>query len=183
MATLRVLSELEGCVLGHLWKYGPSTAYSVRREMLDSPSSHWSGSAGAIYPLLERLERLGLVASRTAARGERDARFYALTPLGMRHFQRWLGPPFERDVVSIAVDPLRTRIHFLRALGPRRRVEFFASARAELERHLEELVAPPDADGFDRWSLAGARRLTKARITWLRQVERALARRASTRLS
>src|SRR5215510_939473 len=125
MASLRALSELEGCVLGHLWKHGPSTAYSIRKEMLDSPSSHWSGSAGAIYPLLERLERRGLVVSRQAARGDRRVCSYGQTSLGSRHFLRWLGPPLEREVVSIAVDPLRTRIHFLGALTPRRRAAFF----------------------------------------------------------
>ena len=107
---MRALSELEGCVLGHLWKHGPCTAYAVRKEMLDSPSSQWSGSAGAIYPLLERLERRRLVSARKASRGKRAGWLYALTPTGHERLLEWLGPPLAPDVVSIAVDPLRTRV-------------------------------------------------------------------------
>jgi DNA-binding PadR family transcriptional regulator len=177
----RAASELEGVVLGHLWKHGSCTAYSVRKEMLDSPSSHWSGSAGAIYPLLARLERQGLVLSRRAALGRRDASAYELTPLGTRRFLSWLGPPFDRDVVSIAVDPLRTRIHFLGALGSRGRSAFFARARAELERHLGDLMVAPAADTFDLLSRSGALRLTRARIAWLAEVERALSRREASK--
>jgi len=173
----RQLSELEGCVLGHLWKHGPSTAYAVRQELLVSPSSHWSASAGAIYPLLQRLELQRLVTAREATRGDRDASAYALTPLGTQQFLRWLGPPFESDVVSIAVDPLRTRVHFLGAMPPRRRTKYLQAAIHELKRHLGELSAfRRTGDAFDRLSLAGALRLTRARIAWLAQVQGALGR-------
>src|SRR5690242_14236558 len=94
----RPLSDLEGCVLGCLWKHGASTPYAVRRMFLDSPSSHWSGSAGAVYPLLERLERGGLVASRHAPRGARDGWTYSLTAAGRRRLRAWLEPPFAAEV-------------------------------------------------------------------------------------
>ena len=170
-------SELEGCVLGHLWKCGPCTAYSIRRVLLDSPSSHWSGSAGAVYPLLARFERRGLVRSRKAMRGDREGWLYALTPAGRGRFRAWLGPPITPDVVSITPDPLRTRVHFLGALSPRRRAAFFAAARAALELHLEELRAAPLADEFDRLALRGALRLTRVRLAWLEEVRRTLAAR------
>ena len=168
-------SELEGVVLGHLWKHGPSTPYSIRKELLQAPSSHWSGSAGAIYPLLARLEERGIVRSRKAMRGDREGWRYALTARGTHRFLEWLGPPLLGEVVSIAADPLRTRVHFLGALSRRKRETFFASARAVLERHVEELAPPPGMDEFDRLALLGAVRLARARIAWLEDVRRALA--------
>ena len=173
---MKLLSELEGCVLGHLWKHGPCTAYAVRKEMLDSPSSHWSGSAGAIYPLLERLETRGIVTSRKTARGDRQHWLYELTTKGLDAFLAWLAPPLEHDLISIAPDPLRTRMYFLGVLPPSRRAAFLTQARAKLEQHIAEIKEPPDADQFDRLAVAGAIRLTRARIAWLDDVQRALSK-------
>lgn len=169
-------SELEGCVLGHLWKHGPCTAYSIRRTMLDSPSSHWSGSAGAIYPLLARFEERGLVGSRKSMRGDRAGWLYTLKAAGRKRFLDWIGPPLTDDVVSIAVDPLRTRVHFLAALSPRRRASFLAAAQTALERHIEELIPLPEMDEFDRLALDGAIRLSRARMAWLDDVRQSLTK-------
>lgn len=174
-------SELEGLVLGHLWKRGPCTPYSIRKELLQSPSSHWSGSAGAIYPLLARFAERGLVRSRKQARGDRDGWHYALTAKGRERFLAWLGPPLTGEVVSIAPDPLRTRVFFLGALSPAKRKAFFDSARAVLERHLEDLGRQGVADDLDRLALAGAVRLTHARLAWMEEVRRALRARKSAR--
>jgi DNA-binding PadR family transcriptional regulator len=172
---MRALSELEGCVVGHLWKYGPCTAYAVRKELLASPSSHWSGSAGAIYPLLERLEKRGFVASRKTARGDRQHWLYELTKAGRESFLAWLAPPLEPDLISIAPDPLRTRIYFLGALSAPRRAAFLAQARAKLIRHMADLKDATETDEFDRLANRGAIRLARARVAWLEGVQRSLA--------
>src|SRR5262245_13459166 len=52
MTSSRNLTELEGTALGVIWAGQPCTPYRVRRVFLDSPSPSWSGSAGAIYPLI-----------------------------------------------------------------------------------------------------------------------------------
>jgi DNA-binding PadR family transcriptional regulator len=173
---MRMLSELEGCVLGLLWKRKRTTAYAIRRSMLDSPSSHWSGSAGAIYPLLERLEKRGLVRSRPAARGDREGWHYELTRRGRERFLDWLGPPFAPDVVCLAADPLRTRAHFMGALPARKRAKFLTDARAELERHLRALKVEPDFDDYDRIAMRAAIRVTRAKMQWIDEVGRELAR-------
>jgi DNA-binding PadR family transcriptional regulator len=175
---MRALSELEGCVLGLLWKQKCTTAYAIRRSMLDSPSSHWSGSAGAIYPLLERLEKRGLVRSRSKMSGDREGWHYTLTPRGRVRFLDWLGPPFTPDVVCLAADPLRTRAHFMGALAPRKREKFLADARAELERHLRALKVEPEFDEYDRMAMRAAIRVTRAKMQWLDEVGRELARRS-----
>jgi DNA-binding PadR family transcriptional regulator len=141
--------------------------------MLDSPSSQWSGSAGAIYPLLARFEKRGLVRSRRSMRGDRAGWLYTLTAAGRERFRAWLGPPLTAEVVSITADPLRTRVYFLKALSSRERAAFFASARAALEQHLEEIAVAPALDEFDQLALRGAMRLTRARLAWLDEVRRA----------
>jgi DNA-binding PadR family transcriptional regulator len=174
---MRNLSELEGCVLGLIWKHGPTTAYAVRKELLGSPSSHWSGSAGAIYPLLERLHERKLVASRAGARGDRSHSSYQLTEAGRKALAAWLAPKLEFDIISVAPDPLRTRMYFLGALAPARRTAFLKQARAKLVDYVEECRSAPVGDEFDRLANAGAVRATEARIDWLDEVQRSFARR------
>jgi len=174
-------SELEGCILGHLWKHGPCTAYSVRKALLDSPSLHWSGSAGAVYPLLARFEARGLVRSKKTMRGDRAGWLCSITPAGRGRLLAWLGPPIAPDVVAIAPDPLRTRLYFLGALAPRRRAAFFTQARTALEDHLRTLAAQETPDAFDRLAMRGAMASTRARIAWLEDVRRALSRKRGSR--
>jgi DNA-binding PadR family transcriptional regulator len=134
------------------------------------------------HALLARLEKQRLVHSRSAPRGGRDGRLYHLTKRGSDRLDTWLGPPFDPDVVSIAMDPLRTRVHFLGTLTQRRRRALLDGARAELERHLADLAAAPVADAFDRLALHGAVRLTRARIAWLDEMRRKIARVAASPL-
>ena len=67
-------TELEAAVLGVIWQQGPCTAYAIRREFQTSDSPRWSGSAGATYPLLRRLEKLELIKSTENRRGKRKQR-------------------------------------------------------------------------------------------------------------
>jgi DNA-binding PadR family transcriptional regulator len=160
----RPLSELEGCVLGHLWKRGASTPYAVRRMFLDSPSSHWSGSAGAVYPVLERLEERGLVAATHAPRGEREAWTYALTAAGRRRFRTWLEPPFAAEFVSVPPDPLRTRLSFLGVLDAAQRRRFLVRAVAALRQELAALARRHEEDEDERCAHAAAVHACEARV-------------------
>ncbi len=129
----RPRSELEGFVLGLTWQLGPASPYEVRRRMLESPSTQWSGSAGAIYPLMRRLERAGLLASRAERAGKRKRRVYTVTPKGLAALRAWVGPPLGKDAVTVAHDPLRSRARFLAALPPSQRQEWIDAARGVLD--------------------------------------------------
>lgn len=168
-------------MLGHLWKHGPTTAYAVRKELLNSPSSHWSGSAGAIYPLLERLENQKLVVSREGARGDRAHWAYELTEAGHKALNAWLAPTLAEDIISIAPDPLRTRMYFLGALTPKQRAIFLAGARAKLLAHIKEIEAMPATDEYDTIAIRGAIRAARARIAWLDDVRRTFAKQKAAR--
>ena len=59
------MTELEGTVLGLIALHPESTAYEVRREFQKSRTAHWRASAGAIYPLIERLVKRDLLTARS----------------------------------------------------------------------------------------------------------------------
>src|ERR1043165_3427673 len=134
-------SELEGFVLGLVWKLGPCSPYDVRRSLLESPSTQWSASAGAIYPLLRRLERSGLVRSKAKRTGKRERREYEVTAKGLGALRAWVGPPLAEEAVTVAHDPLRSRARFLGGLSKKERDAWIAAARAvldEVERRVME---------------------------------------------
>ncbi len=126
-------SELEGFVLGLVHQFGPASPYDIRRHMRASPSTQWSASAGAIYPLVARLERRGMVTGRARRAGKRARREYTITAKGLAALRRWVGPPLPEFAVTVAHDPLRSRARFLAALSPDARLAWIASARAALD--------------------------------------------------
>jgi len=104
------LTELEAAVLGEVSVQEPCTAYAVRQAFARSPTPTWSGSAGTIYPALERLEQRRLVRSRASRRGRRLSRVLSLTPLGRERLCAWVMEPLTPAVVGAPMDPLRVRI-------------------------------------------------------------------------
>lgn len=159
MRTPRRLSELECFVLGLIWQLGPCSPYDVRRHMQRSPSTQWSGSAGAIYPLIARLHRRGLLASRKARHGKRQRREYSITPRGEKTLKHWIGPPLAPDAITVSYDPLRSRARFLGVMKPHERRAWIAAALDaldEVERRVEawhDLYAAAD----DRFAAAMTR--------------------------
>jgi DNA-binding PadR family transcriptional regulator len=175
MSATRDLTELEGCVLGLLWQLGPCTAYAIRKEFLTSPSPHWSGSAGAIYPLIERLEGQRLIRAADGAAGLRRSKRYSLTPVGRQALRRWLGPPLADATLGIPPDPLRTRMRFLGALPPGRKASLLTEAESRLRAHLarveEECERYRRAGEPHAYLMArGAVRMLRARLDWIREV-------------
>ena len=107
------MTELEAVVLGLVWLRGPLTAYAVRRELGASP--------GAVYPLLRRLEKDGLLRGRAQSWGERGKTEYSVAPRGLEALRRG------KDFVDAALAELDTRRKWLTQLAraldspPRRR--------------------------------------------------------------
>jgi DNA-binding PadR family transcriptional regulator len=178
---LRELTELEGSVLGVVWEQGPCTAYVIRKVFVDSPSPYWSGSAGAVYPLLARLERRGLVRSRAHRVGRRASRRFAVTPPGLRQLKRWLGPPFADWILGVPMDPLRTRLSFLAALPAAQRAAFLAEAEKKVLAYFrlakrEVARTRADSDVYSQLVAKGVLGSLRARLAWLRAARRGLSR-------
>ena len=173
----RPLSELECFILGLVWKYGPCTAYSLRQKLQGSPSTQWSGSAGAIYPLVRRLERGGLLKSRSAGRGKRASQEYTITPRGEAALRHWMGPPLPADALTVSHDPLRSRARFLAALPPGQRRAWIDAALESLREVTARIRAWEAAnydDGDPMVPLLTRSGLldVKARQAWLREARR-----------
>ncbi len=137
----RSLSELECFVLGLVWQLGPCSPYEVRRHMQESPSTQWSASAGAIYPLMRRLEKRGLLVARSERTGKRRRREYRVTERGESALKGWIGPPFAPEAISVAHDPLRTRARFLHLLPAGERAAWFRAAREALDEVERRVLA------------------------------------------
>jgi len=173
-------SELESFVLGLLWQIGPSSPYDLRRHMLASPSTQWSASAGAIYPLMRRLESVGLLSSAHAQNGKRERRVYSITPPGKSALKQWIGPPLAADAVSVMYDPMRSRARFLGALPKSQRAAWLKTARAALDqveanvRSWHEQFGDSD-DPFRALMTRHGELDVQMRRKWLDELERLLA--------
>jgi DNA-binding PadR family transcriptional regulator len=177
----KTTSELEGAVLGVIWREGPCTAYTVRKRFVASPSPQWSGSAGAIYPLVRRLEKKRLLASRILTGTKRGGRLFTLTSAGQQMLNEWIKPPLSPMVTGVPADPLRTRIGFLGALIPAERRIFIEAALqgndAEIQTTLLEIKDSREEN--DHWHLLaaqGALACLRARRIWLQAAARSLPR-------
>lgn len=171
-------TELEGCVLGIVWASGPCTAYVIRKVFLDSLSPYWSGSAGAIYPLVARLEARGLIVSRAEPRGGKSRRELTITPEGIATLHTWL-LPLPEWTGSVPVDPVRTRMFFLGAVSLEEQEAFLADAESKARAALDALRQEHEmhAQKGEIWearATRGAIRVQEARIKWLAETRREL---------
>lgn len=185
MKAQRKLTELEGCVLGLVWAKGPCTPYTLRKEFLNSPSPDWSGSAGAIYPLIERLEKRKLIRSSRHAEGRRLSKRYELTATGLSKLRAWTGPPLTRELLGVPADPLRTRVRFLEVLSDREQAAFLSEAEDGLIEQLKYVEADYEhrvAEGpMARLMGRGAIYALRARLEWIREASKELEERGSAR--
>lgn len=179
---MKRLSDLEMAILGIVRKRSPCTAYAVAREFSASPSSHWRGSVGAVYPAVARLRRLGLLRQERAARLGRACGLLALSPRGLAALRRWLTPPLPAAAAALTFDPLRTRAYFLAVLAPAEQSAFLEAAERELRAQAPLLKAEVaryrrSGDWFSEHAQRGALHVLKGRLAWIREFRRAFKRR------
>lgn len=182
---MRRLSELEHVVLGIVWRDGPCTAYAIRREFANSPSSHWGGSAGSIYPLVERLVEAGMLRAQAGGTEKRPAQLYRVSRSGKATLRAWLTPPLPDEAVTAEFDPVRTRLFFLGALLPEQRHLLLNDAETRLHhwtdtarQHRRELERKGDV--FGALAARGVERVARAKLAWVREVREAIAANTTT---
>ena len=160
-----MLSELEGAILLEVHLRHRRTAFEVRKVFLQSPTSDWSGSAGAIYPAIARLERNGLIV-RTQTPDGRGTRILSLTKTGVDALHEWATSP---DLATrITSDPFRTRVDYLKALpAPERRAALaqIRNAMTHLLAVIDEQISADNPAKTEANNLA--RDLLTARLDWL----------------
>jgi DNA-binding PadR family transcriptional regulator len=115
---------------------------------------------GVLYPLLGRLEREGLLRSRTERVGGRDRRLFRATAHGRRAFLDWLRSDADEDVGPTyelyTSHPLVKLLFPAHLSAAQRRAKLVAHAEREHERlaTLERLHASAMAAGPDPLNLA-----------------------------
>ena len=135
---MRELNELEGVAVGIIGENAPCTAYTVRMALKSSPSSHWRASAGAIYPLLERLETEGLIRSVIDENDGRGRKLLHVTRDGQAALSAWIKDIGRPDLISNVFDPIRSRIFFLDTLPLAEQIRFASTTLTALEGVLAE---------------------------------------------
>jgi DNA-binding PadR family transcriptional regulator len=168
------VGEIEGCVLGLLSVEGPATPYAIRKVFLQSPNPQWSGSAGTIYPLVERLLRRKLIRSKLCLTGKRRGQRISVTASGSRALEQWLSIPIPEWVTGVPPDPLRTRVRFLCAISDTQQQAFLQNAHRRTQAHLHIVEADCErkrAKGGLQYLMArGARLSMQSRRAFLQEV-------------
>lgn len=176
------LTELEGAVLGTIFGSGPCTPYRARQPFLESPSPYWSGSAGAIYPVIKRLAERKLIKAESTATGRRAATEYRISNQGVTELMRWVTDAGEVDsVIGVPMDPLRTRLTFLSSLSPSKQRRLLSRVATRL-RSVEQAVVTDAAEkkGTDIYAFItarGAAIMSRARTQWIREFQTLMRRR------
>lgn len=178
--TPRRLSRLEVAILGLVSTGAPCTAYWIRKQFQSSPSSHFSGSAGAVYPAIRRLEKQKFVRGTRQRRGSRKLRPYRLTNRGEQALKDWLLPPLPLEDITYSFDPIRTRVYFLNALDAGERLRFVDNALEQTNRYLAVVNADCEArrragDTLQHLGARGVLHEVHARIRWLKELHRAFS--------
>ena len=130
------LTDLEAAALGDIMEHQPCTAHFIRTSFRDSPAKHFSDSAGSVYPMMKRMEKLALISSKVQREGQRDVSYYRATAKGREALRRWVGPPIDESAM-LTVDPLRTRMLYVGFLSRAKRTSWFKSVETELIAQLE----------------------------------------------
>jgi DNA-binding PadR family transcriptional regulator len=160
-----MITELEGAILAEIHHRASHTAFQVRQSFKRSPSEEWSGSAGAVYPAIRRLEAAGFIVAKPMA-GGRGARHLSLSRAGITALDDWVANA-ER-ATGIGIDPFRLRASLWLCLPAGR----WQRMRAKLIKALEERNAA--LEDFARRAHTTARaganlaiEANRARIHWL----------------
>lgn len=140
MRDMLALTEMEGGALAMIARNGPVTPYAVREMFRTSPTDFWSGSKGAVYPLMKRLQERGLISSSADQKDGRNRQVYEVTSEGKAALTRWLTDA-ER-ACRLGFDPLRTRLFFIDALTPAQRKKFLQNVEERLK--IETVSPRPD---------------------------------------
>lgn len=158
------LTDLEGAALAEIASRGTATSYAIAQAFERSPSDYWSGSAGAVYPLIKRLAARGLLEASPAAAGRRERLDYRITEAGREALEAWLLDA--RRAAGMGFDPLRTRLMHLHLVPPEQRTAFLAEVRALSEDFATRPAFPGNPVGMkihQSW--------TSARAKWLAMLD------------
>lgn len=177
----RRLSTLEFTALGIVLKRGPCTAYAVMTEFSGSQTTAYRSGAGSIYPLIQRLEKNGLL----SVSNEGGEKRYLITDAGIEALRSWFRISLDEEAFSCSLDVLRSRTYFLKVLNAEQREEFFAASLKGLSNLLKVCRRQVSqyrkaGDLYSALAMEGAVMETQARIRWVKKYQTEIAKVKST---
>jgi DNA-binding PadR family transcriptional regulator len=173
--TRRTPTTLDYALLGLLYQL-PRSGYDLRKVFETTAMGNYSGSPGAIYPALRRLEQQGLVEGEVdTTTALRPKQVFRPTKAGRETLSDWLVREIEREDVERRIDELMLRFAFHWVLDSRTATRrFLESFLGEVEDYLGELnrqhkVFPAGAPLQSRLALAAGIEQYRACTRWARK--------------
>ena len=152
------------------------SGYDIRSLFQATPLSIFSDSPGAIYPALARLERRGLLSSKTERKGRRR-RVFGRTPAGAEALKAWLTTP-GRQAFGKRPEVMELRfVMTAETLGSAKARDFLRTTADEYAAELVSLKAFAESQGRNltvaaREALDLGIRLCRTRLQWCREKSR-----------
>jgi DNA-binding PadR family transcriptional regulator len=175
----RSLTTLEYALLGLVTQL-PQSGYDLRKTFETTAMGSFSGSPGAIYPALRRLEKRELIEGEVdATTALRPRMVFRPTAAGREVLEAWLVREIDREDVERRVDELMLRFALHSVLGhstPTQR--FLADFLVEVEGYVGELrrqqqEVPDNTPLQPRMALAAGIEQYRAFARWARKAIKA----------
>ena len=171
-------TTLEYALLGLLHQQ-PKSGYDLRKIFETTAMGNYSGSPGAIYPALKRLEAQALIEGEVDSSTElRPKKMFRPTDEGMEVLRAWLTLDIGRADVERRLDELMLRFafHYLLASAKETR-RFLDALLRQLEAYIDELERqaksfPEQAPPHPRLALAAGIEQYRACARWARGAAR-----------
>ena len=134
------MTPLQGAILG-LLAMRPGSGYDLMRIFETTPMGHFSGSPGAVYPALSRLEQEGSVESVVSSVSGRSRKTYSVTADGHKQLAAWLREPVGAEHIRDGLDLALLRFSLAEtALGPTESVEMLRGLRRAVKDFRSDLL-------------------------------------------
>jgi DNA-binding PadR family transcriptional regulator len=163
-----------GYALMGLLEGKPSSGYELRQIFSSASMRSYSGSPGAIYPALRRLERQSLIRGTIeAGSGLRRRQRFRLTPKGVAALKAWIARPVTRGDLVAGQAEIMLRFAFSeQAAGVAGSLELLRSFEAALKPYLaalhEQFQASQAAmSGSGRMAFECGVRQTECLLEWV----------------
>ena len=175
--TIRI-TALDYALLGLLHQ-SPQSGYDLRRVFETTAIGDYSGSPGAIYPALRRLEQQGLVMGQIdTTTALRPKKIFRPTTAGRKALRDWLVREIQREDVKHRLDELMLRFAFHGVQNSRKAtLHFLESFLREVEGYLGELIhqreeLPDELPLHPRLALTAGIEQFRASARWARKALR-----------
>ncbi|HJO37814.1 MAG: PadR family transcriptional regulator [Vicinamibacterales bacterium] len=179
--SVRPLTTLTYALLG-LIQQAPLSGYALMKTFQTTPMRQYSGSPGAVYPALRKLERGGLIRGAVERQGSlRPRRVYHLTSRGREALRRWLSPPVTVEDAALRERELMLRFALMDSLLPPAQVDrFLKTMAASIDDYVESIAPFMDAAGMTSHAtlaLESGLEGLRGRAAWARRARRRLGNR------